>query len=324
MTSSNSLKKNALAWRSKYIEKEISPLSRTAVVVGATSGIGEAISHRLAEQSWKVVAVGRQREGRADAIVENLKKASPPQSKKMHEFISCDCFLLSNVNIAAQEILSKHKTIDALVLTQGMATAQGFTPTSEGNDEKLTLHYFSRMAFSSLLLPALNKSTMPKGAVVLSVLSGGVHSPYTKYQEYFSLENNYSIKNAADAAGYYTDLGFDKLAKSNPTINFVHAAPGFVNTNWGTEFNPILRSVVRCMQPFGKKASDCAEYMISPTILASAYGDDLPHKANDGGVIIMGDKGQSSPLTKQHTQEAMEFVWRNTVEVLKKADIQID
>merc|ERR1712224_117804 len=101
------------------------------------------------------------------------------------------------------------------------------------------------------------------------------------------------------------------------------AAPGFVNTNWGTEFNPILRSIVRCMQPFGKKASDCAEYMISPTILASAYGDDLPLKANDGGVIIMGDKGQSSPLTKQHTPEAIGIVWRKTVEVLKKADIQI-
>jgi NAD(P)-dependent dehydrogenase (short-subunit alcohol dehydrogenase family) len=311
----------ATAWRAKYIEKVASSPPRTAVVVGATSGIGEAISHRLAQQGWAVIAVGRHREGRDEAIVESLKKFSPKDTK--HTFVRCDCFSLRDVKKAAQEILSTNKTIDALVVSQGMATTQGFTPTSEGNDEKLTLHYLSRIAFSNLLLPALNKSAMHKGAVVLSVLSGGIHGPYTYYENDFSLEKNYSIKNAADAAGYYNDLGFDKLAKANPKINFVHAAPGFINTNWGTEFNPIMRAFVRCMQPLGRKPSDCAEFMLGPTVFASAYDDDLTPKSSMNGVIVMGDKGQQLDLTDQHTEEAMDIVWKSTVEILKKAGIDV-
>lgn len=333
--SASSIILKASQWRTKYIEKaSLSPPSRTAVVVGSTSGIGLAISHRLAEQGFKIIAVGRHREGRAEQIVQALADISPCKdnnddkdttNSNHHEFVACDCFSLKDTARAAKEILSKHEKIDALVLTQGMATTQGFTPTIDGNDEKLTLHYFSRIAFSLLLLPALSRSTaMANGAVVLSVLSGGVHSPYTGYRDYFSLENNYSISNAANAAGYYNDLGFDVLAKANPSINFFHAAPGFVNTNWGTEFNPILRTFVRCLQPLGRNPSECAEYMSAPTILSSAYGDGLPAKPeNSNGIIVIGDKGQSWPLTKQHTEEAMKFVWEKTIDVLKKAGIQV-
>ena len=264
----------ASAWRAKYFDKA-SISSRTAVVVGATSGIGQACSHRLAEQGWKVIAVGRHREGRSQQIIEALDALSPSSddnntttTTSRHEFVACDCFSLKDVQRATKEILAEHDTIDALVLTQGMATTQGFTPTIDGNDEKLTLHYFSRIAFSHMFLPALKKSTMSKGSVVLSVLSGGVHSPYKYYREDFPLEKNYSVPNAANAAGFYNDLGYDVLAKENPSVNFVHAAPGFVNTNWGTEFHPILRTFVRFMQPLGRKASDCAEFMVGPTIFS--------------------------------------------------------
>lgn len=321
---STTILNKASAWRAKYLGKQTSSATRTAVVVGATSGIGQAISHRLAEQGWKVVAVGRHREGRAEEIVATLDKCSSSTTPAEHLFVACDCFSLASVQTSTQEILSKcDNTIDALVLTHGMATAQGFTPTAEGNDQKLTLHYFSRMAFSSLFLSALSKSSMPKGGVVLSVLSGGVHSPYAKYKDDFSLEHNYSIKNAADAAGFYNDLGLDALAKSNPKLNFVHAAPGFVNTNWGTEFNPILRTLVRCLQPLGKKPSDCAEFMIGPTIFASDFDDELPPKSSENGVIVMGEKGQAAKLTTAHTPEAVDSVWKSTLETLKKAGVEV-
>ncbi len=35
----------------------------------------------------------------------------------------------------------------------------------------------------------------------------------------------YSLKNAADAAGFYNDIGLDCLAREHPTVAFVHAAP---------------------------------------------------------------------------------------------------
>jgi len=324
----------ASAYRNKYLPKAFEGKPKTAVVVGSTSGIGQGISLRLAEQGWNVVAVGRHREGRAESVIQRLTEYTDAVSagkegdvvKPQHSFVPCDCFSLKSVQEAANTILEQHDTIDALVLTQGMATTQAFTPTVDGNDEKLTLHYFSRMAFACLLLPALAKSDMAKGPVVLSILSGGVHSPYKNYQTDFSLKDTYSISNAANAAGYYNDLGLDALARKNPTMNFFHAAPGFVNTNWGTEFGPVLRAMVRCMQPLGRSPADCAEFMAGPTVLASAYGDDLAPKHEDVGIICFGasnGKADPSTVTKEHTAEARDFVWQQTMETLKKAGLEV-
>ncbi len=41
---------------------------------------------------------------------------------------------------------------------------------------------------------------------VMSVLSGGVHGPYSSLKSDIALETTYSLKNAADAAGFYNDL----------------------------------------------------------------------------------------------------------------------
>jgi len=111
---------------------------------------------------------------------------------------------------------------------------QGFTPTVDGNDEKLTLHYWGRMALISELLPALRAAPEAR---VISVLSGGVHSAFPAFATDPELKHSYSIKAAADAAGFYNDLGLDAFAvqSTNANIAIVHAAPGFVQTSWGTE-----------------------------------------------------------------------------------------
>jgi NAD(P)-dependent dehydrogenase (short-subunit alcohol dehydrogenase family) len=193
---------------------------KRAVVVGGTSGIGHGIALRLAKANMKVTIVGRDAT-RGAQIVQEMKDAGGSE----HNFVPCDCFSLANVRNCSRDILSASETLHILVLTQGMATIQGFSPTPEGLDQKLTLHYFSRIAFIDSLLPALRKSG---DARVLSVLSAGVHSAYEGYNSDFTLERSYSIKNAADSAGFYNDLALDSLSRENPSISFQHAAPGFV------------------------------------------------------------------------------------------------
>lgn len=296
---------------------------KTAVVVGAAGGIGQACAHRLAEAGFAVVAVGRDKPGRAESVVSELNaKGGGP-----HEFRGCDAFSLQDVKKCADGIVRDKGTVDALVMTQGMATVQGFTPTVDGNDQKITLHCWSRFAFASLLLPALRSSSMGSGPVVLSVLSGGVHSPYKGYTHDPELKDTYSIKNAADMAGYYNDLFFDSLAKKsgNDKINFIHSAPGFVNSNWGTEMPWYLRGVIRCMQPLGKSTTQCAEFMVDP-IIRSAAGEQMfgrPDGAKDG-IYIMNDDATAGKLTKEHAADALDTVWKTSVDVLKRAGIDID
>jgi hypothetical protein len=269
-----------------------------------------------------VVAVGRDKPGRKEEVVEELSKygtnADPP-----HEFRPCDTFSLSQVASCATRIVQDRKTVDAVVMTQGMATIQGFTPTAEGNDEKLTLHYWSRAVFSSMLLPVIHKSTMPKGPVVVSVLSGSVHSPYTDYKEDPELKNNYSIKNAADIAGFYNDLFFDALAKKNTSINFVHAQPGFVNSNWGTEMPWFLRYPVKVLQSaIAKSPEDCAHFMVDP-IIRSQAGETMIERPGNG-VYIMKDDAKAGKLTNLHTDDAVNTIWKITAGVLGRVGIDID
>jgi hypothetical protein len=193
---------------------------KRAVVVGGTSGIGQGIALRLAQANMKVTILGRDAV-RGAQIVQQMRDAGGSEP----EFMSCDCFSLENVRKCSRDILAKNDSLSMLVLTQGMATIQGFTPTAEGLDQKLTLHYFSRVAFIQSLLPALRNSA---DARVLSVLSAGVHGAYEGYSSDFTLEDTYSIKNAADAAGLYNDVALDALSRENPSISFQHAAPGFV------------------------------------------------------------------------------------------------
>ena len=304
---------------------------KKAVVVGSTNGIGKAISCRLAKDGFSVIAVGRDKEGRVEEIVKNLTACSAQEgatNNTQHEFRPCDAFSLAQVKECASGIVKDHSKIDALVMTQGMATIQSFTPTSEGNDEKLTLHFWSRAAFAALMLPSLRASSMPGGPVVMTVLSGGVHNPYKLYKDDPELRKNYSIKNAADGAGFYTDLFFDKLAKqpSNQRINFIHSSPGFVASNWGTEMPAYLKGPIRFMQKIGGKSPDkCASFMVQP-ILQCASGDiGLTRPSNNAeGLFIMNEDASSGKLTKLHTEEAIESVWDTTSSVLDKAGIALD
>ena len=173
---------------------------------------------------------------------------------------------------------------------------------------------------------------MPGGPVVLTILSGGVHSPYSKYKDDPELKKNYSVQNAANIAGYYTDLFFDKLAHqaANSKINFVHGAPGFVASNWGTEMPIWLRTPIRGMQKMlGKSPEKCADYMVRPILGAASSGDgiglDLPAQTTGKeGLYIMNEDATSGKLTKGHTDEAMESVWKTTIRVLDNSGIELD
>ncbi|KAJ3006653.1 UNVERIFIED_CONTAM: hypothetical protein HDU68_003963 [Siphonaria sp. JEL0065] len=268
-----------------------------AVVVGGTSGIGLGIAKRLATTQFNVTIVGRNTQ-RGNEIVTELAALNP---NGKHRFIPCDATLLSNVKKTCETL----PPVDRLVLTQGMATIQGRTETAEGIDQKLSLHYYSRMTFIKGLLPELQKQPSPR---VLSVLSAGVHGAYEKYKEDPELKENYSLKNAADAAGFYNDVMLDQFAIENKHILFAHAAPGFVNTNWGTEMPWAIRQLLKPLKVFAKSPEDCAEAMCDVLLQSNAEVN-----AEKGRVVLIDENGGEAAANKHATPEAREFIFKHTL-----------
>jgi len=280
-------------------------VGKTAVVVGGTSGIGMGVAMRLAQSGVGVTIVGRNEE-RAKEIITQMDALSMNKEVK-HGFLKCDSFLLNNIVAAVKDYSSRteHKSLDYLVLSQGMATVQGRTETKEGIDEKLALHYFGRVAFVLNFLPLLRASS---SANVLSVLSAGYHSPYANYSDDFELKTTYSLKNAADAAGFYNDIAMDSLARdsNNANIRFSHIAPGFIATNWGTEMPAIIRGLVRIGQMFGRSVNDCAEFMFEALTIAKP------------GMNLFDQYGQPTPRITPLHNEARESVWTNTINLINR------
>lgn len=289
---------------------------RTAIVVGGTAGIGKGIAVRLAAAKAAVTIVGRDA-ARGAAVVAELQAASGPGVA--HTFEAVDGSLLSNAKAFSEAWLARHPALDVLVLTQGIATLQGRTETAEGLDVKLALHYYARMAYVAALLPGLRAAAAAAGADdtrtprVLTVLSAGVHSPYAHAADDPELKTHYTLKNAADGAGLYNDIAVDALASApgNERITFVHAAPGFVNSNWGTEMPAPVRWLLAAVKPFGTSLETVGEFMCAPLLAPSA-----------GGFKLIGASAQDVPPTSAHAAER-DGVWRHTREVLARAGLTL-
>jgi NAD(P)-dependent dehydrogenase (short-subunit alcohol dehydrogenase family) len=276
----------------------VSSIPQRALVVGGTSGIGQGIALALAKRDVEVIVVGRSKQ-RGEKVVEQLSALSPSKNKQ-HSFQSIDAFDLSSVKDVAAATQNNNKQIDFLVMTQGMATVQGYTPTVNGIDQKLQLHYFSRFYLTKLMAPH-----MKEGSRVLTVLSAGVHGKYKKFDEDFELKDNYSIKNAADAAGYYTDAGFEGLSEEFPSLIIAHAQPGFVATNWGTEMPWLVRTAIRPLQSlFGRSLEECGEKMTQGCVDISTKGFHLLDP--DGKPIEGGIK---------HTPAERDVIWEKTLKL---------
>lgn len=265
--------------------------SRRALVVGGTSGIGKGVALALAKRQYEVIIAGRS-EANGQVVIQQMEGGS-----NKHQFVPIDAFDLASVKQVAASVAGK---IDVLVMTQGMATLQGYTPTKDGLDEKLQLHYFSRIYLAGLLAPK-----MKEGSLILTVLSAGVHNKFKHSEDDFELKKNYSIKNAADAAGYYTDAGFAALSEKYPSLTIAHAAPGFVSTNWGTEMPWMVRAALRPIQAaFGTSLEKCGETLTEGLL-----------KLPTGGYFLMDSNGKCIDKAKglKHTAAERDVIWDRTV-----------
>lgn len=83
-----------------------------ALVTGASSGIGEAISRELVKRGWKVIGIARSAEKLA-ALQKELSDLFLP--------IICDVSQKSSIDKAAQEVLSKNLCPTLFFLNAGIA-----------------------------------------------------------------------------------------------------------------------------------------------------------------------------------------------------------
>ncbi len=138
---------------------------RTALITGATDGVGRVVAWRLGEAGFHVLAHGRNQERGASLVAEIAKAGGAA------DFLHADLSSLAEVRALAADVQQRTNRLDLLINNAGIGTAGGVRETSaDGHELRFAVNYLSGFLLTRLLLPLL-KTSAP--ARIVNVSSAG-------------------------------------------------------------------------------------------------------------------------------------------------------
>ncbi len=135
---------------------------KTAVITGATTGLGQETARTLAAAGAHVVVCGRTEE-KCDAAMATIRESVPGASLESQTFDLGD---LATVRTGADALLARHDRIDLLINNAGVM----FTPegqTVDGFETQFGTNHLGHFVLTNRLLPAV-KTAAPSRIVNLS------------------------------------------------------------------------------------------------------------------------------------------------------------
>lgn len=140
---------------------------RTALVTGATDGVGRVVAVRLGAAGFRVLVHGRDHT-RGAAVVREIEQAGGRAG-----FLHADLASLDEVRGLAKAVATTTDRLHLLVNNAGIGTA-GDTPgrqvSADGHELRFAVNYLAGFLLTHLLLPLLKASTPAR---IVNVSSAG-------------------------------------------------------------------------------------------------------------------------------------------------------
>ena len=140
---------------------------RTALITGATDGVGRVVARALAQQGWRVLVHGRDRP-RGEALAREIEQAGGSAT-----FLAADLASLAEVRRLADEVKKQTGRLDLLINNAGIGSvgsAPGRQTSADGHELRFAVNYLAGFLLTHLLLPLL-KASAP--ARIVNVASAG-------------------------------------------------------------------------------------------------------------------------------------------------------
>ena len=221
----------------------------TALVTGATSGIGYAIAIELARQGAEVVVHGRNAERGAKAVqdIENVGGRA--------RFIAADLSEADDVRRLAAEA----GEVDILINNAGL---YGFAPTVETDDADFDAHFDTNVRAPYILVQKLVPAMIERGhGTVVNISTVAADKPAA----------GAGIYGASKAAlDLLTKLWADEFGEAGIRVNAV--SPGPVETEGSAELGDIVEGLgrTRALQRVGQ-ADEIAKAVAFVASPAASY-----------------------------------------------------
>jgi NAD(P)-dependent dehydrogenase (short-subunit alcohol dehydrogenase family) len=140
---------------------------RTALITGATDGVGRMVARALAQQGWRVLVHGRDRP-RGEALVREIEQAGGRAT-----FLAADLASLAEVRRLSDAVKQQTDRLDLLINNAGIGSvgsAPGRQTSADGHELRFAVNYLAGFLLTHLLLPLL-KASAP--ARIVNVASAG-------------------------------------------------------------------------------------------------------------------------------------------------------
>jgi NAD(P)-dependent dehydrogenase (short-subunit alcohol dehydrogenase family) len=140
---------------------------RTALITGATDGVGRVVARELAKQGWRVLVHGRDRP-RGEALVREIEQVGGSAT-----FLAADLASLAEVRRLADEVKKQTDRLDLLINNAGIGSvgsAPGRQTSADGHELRFAVNYLAGFLLTHRLLSLL-KASAP--ARIVNVASAG-------------------------------------------------------------------------------------------------------------------------------------------------------
>ena len=210
---------------------------KTAVITGATSGIGRAAAGQLASLGWYVIGIGRSQE-RCDSAQSQIQAVSPGG---LGSYIIADLSEQSEVRAAADQVgdildQTGINGLDALLNNAG-AFYFWLDLTSDGFEKQWATNHLAPFLLTHLLLPHLKAA--PSARVVMT--SSMSHYRTTLKWDDIQLRRKYNGMRAyqqTKLANVLFTAEFNR--RVGGTVKAFAADPGLVDTGIGSKSDALL------------------------------------------------------------------------------------
>jgi NAD(P)-dependent dehydrogenase (short-subunit alcohol dehydrogenase family) len=138
--------------------------ARTALVTGATDGVGRVVARALGKDGWRVLVHGRSRQ-RGEALVREIERDGGKAS-----FLAADFASLAEVRGLADAVHRTTDRLDLLINNAGIGTAgdaPGRQTSADGHELRFAVNYLAGFLLTYELLPLL-KAAAPSRIVNVS------------------------------------------------------------------------------------------------------------------------------------------------------------
>jgi NAD(P)-dependent dehydrogenase (short-subunit alcohol dehydrogenase family) len=140
---------------------------KTALITGATDGVGRVVARRLATDGWRILAHGRNAE-RGQALVREIESAGGRAT-----FLQADLASLAEVRRLADAVTAETDSLPLLINNAGIGSvgaAPGRQVSADGHELRFAVNYLAGFLLTHLLLPLVKAGTPAR---IVNVSSAG-------------------------------------------------------------------------------------------------------------------------------------------------------